>query len=77
MDPTKVETVIKWERLDSVFEVHSFLGLARYYGRFIENFSQIACSMTRLTRNGVGLEWDDKCDQSFQELKRKLTTRLC
>ena len=48
MDPTKVEDVTKWERTKNVFEIHSFLRLAGYYRRFVENFSRIACPMTRL-----------------------------
>ena len=39
VDPEKFEAVISWERLKSVFKIHSFLGLARYYRRFIEDFS--------------------------------------
>ena len=74
VDPTKVEVVTNWERPKNVFEVHSFLGLARYYRRFVENFSQIACPMTRLTHKGVNFDWNDKCEESFQELKRRLTT---
>ena len=50
VDPAKVEVVMRWERPKSVFEIRSFLGLAGYYRRFIENFSRITCSMTRLTR---------------------------
>ena len=30
----------------------SFLGLAGYYGRFIEDFSRIAAPMKRLTEGG-------------------------
>ena len=30
--------------------------------------------MTRLTRKGVNFDWNDKCEESFQELKRRLTT---
>ena len=30
--------------------------------------------MTRLTRKGVSFDWNDKCEESFQELKRRLTT---
>ena len=30
--------------------------------------------MTRLTRKGVSFDWNDKCEESFQELKKKLTT---
>ena len=73
MDRTKVEVVIKWERPKNVFEVRSFLGLVGYYRRFVENFSQIACLMTRLTCKGVNFDWNDKCEESFQELKKRLT----
>ena len=35
----KVEAVLSWERLKSVFNIRSFLGLAGYYRRLIEDFS--------------------------------------
>ena len=38
VDPKKVEAVMRWERQKSVFEICSFLGLAGYYKRFIEDF---------------------------------------
>ena len=49
VDLGKVETVMSSERPKSVFEIHSFLGLARYYRRFIEDFSWLSAPMTRLT----------------------------
>ena len=49
VDLEKVEAVMSWERPKSVFEIHSFLGLVGYYRRFIEDFSQLAAPMTRLT----------------------------
>ena len=53
VDPEKVEAVMSWERPKSVFEIRSFLGLAGYYRRFIEDFSCITEPMTRLTRKEV------------------------
>ena len=74
VDPEKVEVVMSWERPKSVFEIRSFLGLTGYYRRFIEDFSKIAAPMTRLTRKEVKFEWDDRCKEAFQELKRRLTS---
>ena len=74
VDPKKVEAVMSWERPKSVFEIRSFLGLAGYYRRFIEDFSRLATPMMRLTWKEVKFDWDDKCEEAFQELKRRLTT---
>ena len=74
VDPEKFEAVMSLERPKSVFEIRSFLGLAGYYRRFIEDFSRLAALMTRLTRKEVKLDWDDRCEEAFQELKRRLTT---
>ena len=63
VDPEKVEAVMSWERPKSVFEIRSFLGLAGYYRRFIEDFSRIAAPMTRLTWKGVKFDWDDRCER--------------
>ena len=74
VDPKKVEAVISWERPKSVFEIRSFLGLTRYYRRLIEDFSRLTAPMTRLTQKEVKFDWDDRCEEAFQELKRRLTT---
>ena len=74
MDPKKVEAVMSWERLKSVFKIRSFLGLVGYYRRFIEDSSQLATPMTRLTWKEVKFEWNDSCEKAFQELKRGLTS---
>ena len=74
MDPEKVEAIMSWERLKSIFEICSFLGLAGYYRRFIKDFSRLATPMMRLTRKEVKFEWNDSCEKAFQELKRRLTS---
>ncbi|TYK22470.1 retrotransposon protein, putative, Ty3-gypsy subclass [Cucumis melo var. makuwa] len=74
VDLQKVEAFVNWERPTSAIEVRSFLGLAGYYRRFIENFSQLALPLTSLTRKNAKFEWSEKCEQSFQELKKRLVT---
>ncbi|KAA0062255.1 putative Retrotransposon protein [Cucumis melo var. makuwa] len=43
-----------------------------FHRRFIEDFSRLALPLTPLTRKNVKFEWSDKCEQSFQELKKRL-----
>ena len=74
VDQEKVEALMGWERPKSVFEIPSFLGLAGYYRRFIEDFSRLATPMMKLTRKDVKFDWDDRCEEAFQELKRRLTS---
>ena len=55
-------------------EVRSFLDLAGYYRKFVEGFSKIAAPLTKLTRKDVKYDWVDACQQSFEELKGRLTS---
>ncbi|XP_052723888.1 uncharacterized protein LOC108343993 [Vigna angularis] len=74
VDPAKVKAVLDWESPRSVTEVRSFVGLAGYYRRFIEGFSKIVAPLTYLTRKDQPFAWTDRCEESFQELKKKLTS---
>ena len=72
VDPAKIEVIVSWKPPRNVTEVRSFLGLVGYYQRFVEGFSVIASPLTKLLRKGVKFEWDDKCQSSFDQLKKIL-----
>ncbi|CAA0808123.1 Uncharacterized mitochondrial protein AtMg00860, partial [Striga hermonthica] len=74
VNPSKIAAVQNWSAPKNPSEVRSFLGLAGYYRRFIEGFSKIALPLSQLTRKSVKFEWTNRCESSFQELKRRLTT---
>ncbi|KAL0463343.1 UNVERIFIED_CONTAM: Transposon Ty3-G Gag-Pol polyprotein [Sesamum latifolium] len=73
-DPLKVKAVMEWRIPKNATEVRSFLGLAGYYRRFVEGFSIIAGPLTKLLRKGIAFQWTEQCQQSFDELKRRLTS---
>nr|GEZ51972.1 putative reverse transcriptase domain-containing protein [Tanacetum cinerariifolium] len=72
VDLAKIESVKDWASPKSPMKIRQFLGLARYYRRFIEGFSKIAKPMTKLTQNKVKFEWGNKQEAAFQLLKQKL-----
>jgi hypothetical protein len=72
VDPAKVKEIGVWSIPTTVTEVWSFLGLARYYRKFIEGFSKIAKSMTSLLEKEREFKWDEKCQDSFDQLKKRL-----
>ncbi|GJS89365.1 putative reverse transcriptase domain-containing protein [Tanacetum coccineum] len=74
VDPTKIESIKDWESPKTPTKIRQFLGLAGYYRRFIEGFSNIAKSMTKLTQKGVKFDWGDKQEAAFQLLKQKLNS---
>ncbi|GJX43408.1 putative reverse transcriptase domain-containing protein [Tanacetum coccineum] len=53
IDLSMIEAVKNWKAPRTQFAVRSFLGLAGYYHRFIENFSKIAKSFTILTQKSL------------------------
>ncbi|GJZ58234.1 putative reverse transcriptase domain-containing protein [Tanacetum coccineum] len=72
VDPSKIEAVKSWKAPTTPSEVRSFLGLAGYYRRFIENFSKIAKPLTSLTQKNQKYEWGEKQEEAFQTLKDNL-----
>ena len=74
MDLVKVEVVSNWPRPTNVSKIHSFLRWASYHRRVVEGFSKLASPLTQLTRKNVKFQWNDDCEKSFQELKKRLMT---
>ncbi|GKB30532.1 putative reverse transcriptase domain-containing protein [Tanacetum coccineum] len=72
VDPSKIESIKDWASPKTPTEICQFLGLTGYYRRFIEGFSKIAKSMTKLTQKKVKFDWGDNEEKAFQLLKEKL-----
>ena len=73
-DPAKIRAVIEWPTPKSVREVRSFVGLAGYYRRFVENFAAIAAPLHALMGKDKIFKWDDAAQQAFDKLKEVHTS---
>ncbi|GKE26674.1 putative reverse transcriptase domain-containing protein [Tanacetum coccineum] len=72
VDLAMIEFIKDWASPKTAMEIRQFLGLFGYYRGFIEGFSKIAKSMTKLTQKKVKFDWGDKEEAAFQLIKQKL-----
>ena len=72
VNPEKVEAIVKWQPPENVKQLRSFLGLASYCRRFVENFSKIAKPLSNLLQKNVKYAWTPECDVALNTLKEKL-----
>lgn len=74
MDKDKIEVIKNWPIPKTIKPVHSFLGLAGFYRRFIKNFSIIAAPLYKLLQKNVKFNWTPTCQTAFDQLKKCLTS---
>ena len=54
--------------------IRSVLGHARFYRRFIRDFSKISRSLCRLLEKDANFDFDESCRSAFEEIKFRLVT---
>lgn len=72
-DPDKVAAIRSLPSPTSVREVRSFIGMCRYYRRYVPNFSKIAEPLVSFTKKYAKFKWNDQCQQAFNYIKDSLT----
>jgi hypothetical protein len=73
MDPDKIEAIKVRLPPKNIKQIQQFLGICNYYRRFIKDYAKIAEPLTRLLRKEEKFEWNNEQQNSFEELKKKLT----
>ena len=71
---SKIKAVENFPNPKNPKEVRSFLGLINYLGRFIPNLSSLSLPLRNLTKQNVVWQWTIVEQQSFNELKRLVST---
>ena len=71
----KIDAVTKFPEPKSVKQLQSFIGLASYFRKYIQNFASIARPLTDLLKKDVNFEFNDEQRCAFNRLKECLTTK--
>ncbi|XP_037774414.1 uncharacterized mitochondrial protein AtMg00860-like [Penaeus monodon] len=74
--PQKIKAIRDFPRPKTLRELQSFLGLANYYCKFLENFSKMARPLYELTKDGEEktkpsqlIDWNNEAEMSFVKIK--------
>eukprot|EP00253_Pinus_taeda_P025189 PITA_25189 len=73
-DPSKVAIIKMVPPPQKVRDVRSFLGLTRYYRRFIKDFRKLSLPLFGLLAKDVEFKWSDDYQKALNELKDKLVS---
>ncbi len=73
-DPEKIKAVQEFPTPKSLKELQRFLGMAGWYHRFVPNFSLLTEPLNALKRKGSKFVWSEKCQESFEVLKKHLVS---
>ena len=78
VDPTKIQVIRDWPAPTTLIELHSFLGLANFYCRFVLGFFHITWPLSQVTKGGAKakLFWSETQQKAFAELKHCLCCAL-
>jgi len=78
VDPAKIQVIRDWSAPTTLIELRSFLGLSKFYRRFVLGFSHITLPLSQVTKDGVKekLFWSESQQKAFVEFKHFLCSEL-
>ena len=73
-DTSKIEAIMNIKEPINLKHLKSFLQTCSWFRKFVPNFSEVAQSLTKLTRKNESWKWGTEQRNAFNELKHRLTT---
>jgi hypothetical protein len=75
VDPNKIKAMMEWPIPKTLNKLRGFLGLTRYYHKFVKNYGQIVTPLTTLLKKEA-FSWTQEATKSFEKLKEVMCTTL-
>ena len=69
----KVQALLETRAPQNVTELKSYLGLLKYYNRFLPNLSTVLTPLHRLLQKATPWQWDEAEQQCFETTKTLIT----
>lgn len=69
-DPAKLESILSARSLDTVSELHGFLGLVQFVGRYVRDLATAAAPLWELTKTSATFEWLNVHQNAFEKVKK-------
>ena len=73
VDPSKINAMKKWAHPQTLKSLHGFLGLTRYYRKFVNDYGKIAAPLTTLLKSDA-ITWTHVLECAFEKLKQAMCT---
>ena len=69
VDPNKIKAIKEWKVPTTIKQLRGFLGLTRYYHKFVKNYGRIEAPLTTLLKKDE-FSWTPEETKALKILKR-------
>ena len=71
VDPNKIKVIKEWKVPTTIKQLRGFLGLTRYYRKFVKNYGRIAAPLTTLLKKDA-FSWTPEETKAFEHIKEAM-----
>ena len=63
-----IRAILEWPSPKNITILKGFIGICRYYRKFVKGFSELNSPLTDLTKKD-SFKWNEEAENAFQKMK--------